>query len=81
MLTRTAQAAAMAAGGAIIAQAAQAQAPVEKRNPLNPAPVDLRVQYRWDSNITLFAAIDNVQNIPTDTTLRRAYRAGVRFSY
>ncbi len=38
MLTRTAQAAAMAAGGAIIAQAAQAQAPVEKRNPLNPAP-------------------------------------------
>jgi enamine deaminase RidA (YjgF/YER057c/UK114 family) len=38
MLTRTVQAAAMAAGGAIIAQTAQAQAPVEKRNPLNPAP-------------------------------------------
>jgi len=52
------------------------------RNMVDPrAPVDLRVQYRWDSNITLFAAIDNIQNIPTDTTLRRAYRAGVRFAY
>ena len=39
ILTRTAQAAAMAAGGAMIAGAASAQtAPVEKRNPLNPAP-------------------------------------------
>jgi len=38
VLTRTAQVAAMAAGGAIIAQAAQAQSPVEKRNPLNPPP-------------------------------------------
>src|SRR5690606_23965114 len=45
------------------------------------APVDLRVQYRWTNNVTLFGAIDNVQNLPTDTTLRRAYRMGVRFSY
>jgi outer membrane receptor protein involved in Fe transport len=45
------------------------------------APIDLRVQYRWSNNITLFGAIDNVQNLPTDTTLRRAYRFGVRFSY
>jgi outer membrane receptor protein involved in Fe transport len=44
-------------------------------------PIDLRAQYRWSNNITLFAAIDNVQNLPTDTTLRRAYRLGVRFSY
>jgi enamine deaminase RidA (YjgF/YER057c/UK114 family) len=39
MLTRTAQAAAMAAGGAMLAQTAKAQAPaVEKRNPLDPTP-------------------------------------------
>jgi enamine deaminase RidA (YjgF/YER057c/UK114 family) len=38
MLTRTAQAAAMAAGGAMLVESAKAQAPVEKRNPLNPAP-------------------------------------------
>ena len=44
-------------------------------------PIDLRAQYRWNNNITLFAAIDNVQNLPTDTVLRRAYRFGVRFSY
>jgi enamine deaminase RidA (YjgF/YER057c/UK114 family) len=40
MLTRTAQAAAMAAGGALIAESAQAQARMEKRNPTlaPPAP-------------------------------------------
>ena len=45
------------------------------------APLDLRVQYRWSNNVTLFGALDNVQNLPTDTTLRRAYRMGVRFNY
>lgn len=38
MLTRTAQAAAMAAGGAMLVESAKAQTPVEKRNPLNPNP-------------------------------------------
>jgi hypothetical protein len=45
------------------------------------APLDLRAQYRWSNNITLFGAIDNVQNLPIDTTLRRAYRFGIRFNY
>jgi 2-iminobutanoate/2-iminopropanoate deaminase len=38
ILTRTAQAAAMAAGGAMLVESAKAQAPVVKRNPLNPTP-------------------------------------------
>ena len=38
MLTRTAQAAAMAAGGAMLVESAKAQTPVVKRNPLNPTP-------------------------------------------
>ena len=43
---------------------------------------DLRVQYRWDNNITLFAAVDNVQNLPTvGGQLRRQWRAGVRWNY
>jgi len=44
-------------------------------------PLDLRASYKWDSNITLFGAVDNVQNLPTDSLLRRAYRVGVRFNY
>jgi hypothetical protein len=44
-------------------------------------PLDLRTSYKWDNNITLFAAVDNIQNLPTDATLRRAYRMGIRFSY
>jgi len=44
-------------------------------------PLDLRASYKWDSNITLFSAVDNIQNLPTDSTLRRAYRVGVRFNY
>jgi hypothetical protein len=44
-------------------------------------PLDLRTSYKWDNNITLFAAVDNVQNLPTDSVLRRAYRMGIRFSY
>lgn len=44
-------------------------------------PLDLRTSYKWDGNITLFGAVDNIQNLPTDTTLRRAYRVGVRFNY
>jgi enamine deaminase RidA (YjgF/YER057c/UK114 family) len=39
VLTRTAQAAAMAAGGALIAESAKAQPRLEKRNPLAPPPV------------------------------------------
>jgi outer membrane receptor protein involved in Fe transport len=43
---------------------------------------DLRVQYRWSNNITLFGAVDNVQNLPTaGGILRRSYRMGVRFNY
>ncbi len=43
---------------------------------------DLRVQYRWTNNITLFGAIDNVQDLPTaGGILRRAYRAGIRWNY
>ena len=44
-------------------------------------PLDLRASYKWDSNITLFSAVDNIQNLPTDSTLRRASRGGVRFNY
>lgn len=36
--TRTAQAAAMAAGGAMLVESAAAQTPAVKRNPLNPTP-------------------------------------------
>lgn len=39
VLTRTAQAAAMAAGGALIAESARAQPRLEKRNPLAPPPM------------------------------------------
>ena len=43
---------------------------------------DARVQYRWSNNITLQAAVDNVQNIPGGGFAnRRAYRLGVRFNY
>ena len=44
-------------------------------------PLDLRASYKWDNNITLFGAVDNVQNLPTDALLRRAYRVGVRFAF
>jgi outer membrane receptor protein involved in Fe transport len=43
---------------------------------------DIRVQYRWSNNITLFANIDNLQNIPLGGfNGRRNYRVGVRFNY
>jgi hypothetical protein len=43
---------------------------------------DLRVQYRWSNNITLFGAIDNVQNLPqVGGIFRRVYRGGIRFNY
>jgi len=43
---------------------------------------DLRVQYRWSNNITLFANVDNVQNLPFGGfASRRGYRAGIRFNY
>ena len=43
---------------------------------------DLRVQYKMNSNMTLFAAVDNVQNLPTaGGQLRRLYRGGLRWSY
>jgi outer membrane receptor protein involved in Fe transport len=46
------------------------------------AVTDLRVQYRWNNNITLFAAVDNVQDLPRGTSsLRRSYRFGVRWNY
>jgi hypothetical protein len=45
------------------------------------ATTDLRLQYRWSNNITLFGAVDNVQNLPYGGTFRRAYRMGLRFSY
>ena len=41
---------------------------------------DLRVQYKMNSNMTLFAAVDNVQNLPTaGGQLRRLYRGGLRW--
>jgi len=43
---------------------------------------DVRVQYRWSNNITLFANVDNIQNLPFGGfNSRRNYRLGVRFSY
>ena len=43
---------------------------------------DVRVQYRWSNNITLFANVDNIQNLPFGGfTGRRSYRLGVRFNY
>jgi outer membrane receptor protein involved in Fe transport len=42
---------------------------------------DLRVQYRWNDNVTLFGNVDNLQNLPFGGTYRRAYRMGVRFNY
>ena len=45
-------------------------------------PIDLRTSYRWNDNITIYFAIDNIQNLPTvDGTLRRNYRTGVRFNF
>jgi outer membrane receptor protein involved in Fe transport len=45
------------------------------------ATTDVRAQYRWSNNITLFANVDNIQNLPYGGTFRRAYRMGVRFNY
>ena len=43
---------------------------------------DVRVQYRWNNNITLFANVDNIQNLPFGGwNSRRSYRMGVRFNY
>ena len=43
---------------------------------------DVRVQYRWSNNITLFAAIDNIQNLPTaGGFFRRQYRGGIRWNF
>jgi outer membrane receptor protein involved in Fe transport len=54
-------------------------------NPTNYNPwqatTDLRLQYRWSNNITLFGNVDNIQNLPYGGTFRRAYRMGVRFNY
>jgi hypothetical protein len=45
--------------------------------------VDLRASYKWNNNITLFGAIDNVQDLPTfgNGGQRRSYRAGIRWNY
>jgi len=44
--------------------------------------VDLRASYKWSNNITLFSAVDNVQDLPTfGSNQRRSYRAGVRWNY
>jgi hypothetical protein len=44
--------------------------------------VDLRASYKWDNNITLFGAVDNVQDLPTvGSNQRRTYRMGVRWNY
>jgi outer membrane receptor protein involved in Fe transport len=43
---------------------------------------DVRVQYRWSNNVTLFAAIDNIQNIPQlGGFFRRQYRGGIRWNF
>ena len=45
-------------------------------------PIDLRTSYDWNDNVSLYAAVDNIQNLPTDTgNLRRQYRVGFRFNY
>ncbi len=44
--------------------------------------LDLRASYKWSNNITLFGAVDNVQDLPTFGDFqRRSYRAGVRWNY
>ena len=45
--------------------------------------VDLRASYKWNNNITLFGAVDNVQDLPTfgNNGQRRSYRAGIRWNY
>jgi outer membrane receptor for ferrienterochelin and colicin len=45
--------------------------------------VDLRASYKWNNNITLFGAVDNVQDLPTfgNGGQRRSYRAGIRWNY
>lgn len=54
-------------------------------NPTNYNPwqatTDIRLQYRWSNNITLFGNVDNIQNLPYGGTFRRAYRMGIRFNY
>ena len=40
---------------------------------------DLRVQSRWSNTITLFAALDNVQDLPASSRiLCHSYRARIR---
>jgi hypothetical protein len=57
--------------------------PANRPTNYNPfqTTVDLRLQYRWSNNITLFTSIDNVANVPYGGTFRRGYRLGVRFNY
>jgi len=47
--------------------------------------VDLRATYKWDNNISLFTAVDNIQDLPVpafnNSGERRSYRMGVRFNY
>ncbi|MBV9548926.1 MAG: TonB-dependent receptor [Alphaproteobacteria bacterium] len=45
--------------------------------------LDLRASYRWSNNITLFGAVDNVQDLPSFSNggQRRQYRVGVRWNY
>ncbi|MBV9550158.1 MAG: TonB-dependent receptor [Alphaproteobacteria bacterium] len=45
--------------------------------------LDLRASYRWSNNITLFGAVDNVQDLPSFANggQRRQYRAGIRWNY
>lgn len=44
--------------------------------------LDLRASYKWNNNITLFGAVDNVQDLPTfGGNQRRSYRMGVRWNY
>ncbi|HJT42682.1 MAG TPA: TonB-dependent receptor [Rhizomicrobium sp.] len=44
-------------------------------------PIDLRASYDWNDNVALYAAVDNIQNLPDDSNLRRQYRVGFRFNY
>ena len=44
--------------------------------------LDLRASYKWNNNITLFSAVDNVQDLPTSgSNQRRTYRMGVRLKF
>ena len=84
--------ASISAGGALIAGMSDNPDQIDT-NSIHPVGyLDLRGSYRLNDNIVLYAAIDNVTNVPPPYTggfgdeaiydyLGRNIRAGIRFSY